>query len=248
MELPRAQADKEFGFDLYQGGAPKGGDVRILKIGEHDVQACGGTHHDEPAKIGSIRIIRSSAVQDGVERLTIVAGAAALEHSRHQAELLSEASEVFGIDENDLPRTVSRFFEEWKTQRKRIESLEAEVTRLKTDGDGNAATEVDGIRYVFLEVDGGNKQMVAMVGELTRDSDKPTVAVIGSKDGGGKLLVAITENSIASQKHDANVILKAISHHIQGGGGGRPTFAQGGGSKPDGIEAALEQARQDLLN
>ena len=119
---------------------------------------------------------------------------------------------------------------------------------MKTDGDGNAATEVDGIRYVFLEVDGGNKQMVAMVGELTRDSDKPTVAVIGSKDGGGKLLVAITENSIASQKHDANVILKAISHHIQGGGGGRPTFAQGGGSKPDGIEAALEQARQDLLN
>ena len=248
MELPRAQADKEFGFDLYQGGAPKGGDVRILKIGEHDVQACGGTHHDEPAKIGSIRIIRSSAVQDGVERLTIVAGAAALEYSRHQAELLSQASEVFGIDENDLPRTVSRFFEEWKTQRKRIESLEAEVTRLKTDGDGNAATEVDGIRYVFLEVDGGNKQMVAMVGELTRDSDKPTVAVIGSREGGGKLLVAITENSFASQKHDANVILKAISHHIQGGGGGRPTFAQGGGSKPDGIEAALEQARQDLLN
>jgi alanyl-tRNA synthetase len=60
------------------------------------------------------------------------------------------------------------------------------------------------------------------------------------------LLVAITENTIAAERHDANVLLKAISHHITGGGGGRPTFAQGGGSKPDGIPAALEQARSEL--
>ena len=31
--------------------------------------------------------------------------------------------------------------------------------------------------------------------------------------------------------------------HIRGGGGGRPTFAQGGGSNPDGLPDALDAAK-----
>ena len=48
--LARHEADKKHGFDLYQGGAPKGNEIRVLRIADHDVQACGGTHHDEPGK------------------------------------------------------------------------------------------------------------------------------------------------------------------------------------------------------
>ena len=80
LSLNRKNADQEYGFDLYQGGAPKGNEIRILKISDHDIQACGGTHHDEPGKIGQIRVVRSNAVQDGVERLHIVAGEAAMRY------------------------------------------------------------------------------------------------------------------------------------------------------------------------
>ena len=244
LTLDRKDADRKFGFDLYQGGAPKGSDIRILRIADHDIQACGGTHHDEPGRIGQIRIVRSNAVQDGVERLHIVAGQAAMEHARNQEAILRNASDVFQVPVDELPATANRFFAEWKEQRKRIENLEAEIVRLRTSGGGDDMAEVDGVRVVIMEVDGDLKQMTKMLKELTLDNSKPTLAVLGSTEGGGKLMVATTEGTIASEKYNAVDILRGISSHINGGGGGRPTFAQGGGSNPDGLADALEAAKQ----
>ena len=240
LTLDRKDADRKFGFDLYQGGAPKGSDIRILRIADHDIQACGGTHHDEPGRIGQIRIVRSNAVQDGVERLHIVAGQAAMEHARNQEAILRNASDVFQVPVDELPATANRFFAEWKEQRKRIENLEAEIVRLRTSGGGDDMAEVDGVRVVIMEVDGDLKQMTKMLKELTLDNSKPTLAVLGSTEGGGKLMVATTEGTIASEKYNAVDILRGISSHINGGGGGRPTFAQGGGSNPDGLADALD--------
>ena len=245
-ELNRKDADIVHGFDLYQGGAPKGDTIRILQIADHDTQACGGTHHDEPGQIGSIRIVRSTAVQDGVERLHIVAGEAALAYARSQDALVREASEVFGVHGDDLPKAAARFFKEWKDQRKLIEQLESEVVRLRTSGGGNDSADVDGVRIVVMEIEGDMKSMTTMLKELTLDPSVPTVAVLGSKDGGGKLLIGITENTIASERYNAVELLRSISTHIRGGGGGRPTFAQGGGSHADGLGDALGAARQQL--
>ena len=244
LTLDRKDADRKFGFDLYQGGAPKGSDIRILRISDHDIQACGGTHHDEPGRIGQIRIVRSNAVQDGVERLHIVAGQAAMVHARGQEDILRNTSEIFQVPIEDLPSTANRFFGEWKEQRKRIEALEAEIVRLRTSGGGNDTTEVEGVRVVIMEVDGDLKQMTKMLKELTLDPAKPTLAILGSKEGGGKLMVAVTENSIASERYNSVDILRGISSHINGGGGGRPTFAQGGGSKPEGLPDAMDAAKE----
>ena len=246
LVMDRAKADEEFGFELYQGGPPKHSRIRVIRIGDHDVQACGGTHHDKTGKIGELRIIRSSQVQDGVERLHIVAGETAREHSRSQERIIAETSQVLGVSAEELPSTVSRFFEEWKTQQKKIESLEAEIVRLRTSGGKEAPVEKEGIRYVIMEVEGDMRAMMTMLGQLTRDSESPTLAVLGSREGGGMLIVACTEDSIASENHNSVEILRSISHHIKGGGGGSPTMAQGGGSNSDGIPASLDSAREFL--
>lgn len=245
-ELERKDADRKHGFDLYQGGAPKGASVRILRIADHDIQACGGTHHDEPGKIGSIRIVRSSAVQDGVERLTVVAGQAALRYARQQDALLRAASEALSVTPEDLPRAAERFFTEWKDQQKRIKRMEQEIAKLRTSGGDGGSAMVDGVRVIVQEVDADLKQLTNMLGVMTRDPEQPTVAVLGSREGGGKLLVAVTEGTVAAERYDAVTVLRAIAPHIRGGGGGRPTFAQGGGSNPDGLPAALDEARTML--
>jgi alanyl-tRNA synthetase len=244
--LNRKDADRKHGFDLYQGGAPKGNMIRVLRISDHDIQACGGTHHDELGQIGSIRLVRSAAVQDGVERLHIVAGQAALDYAREQDGILRQTGEVFGVNVADVPKTAERFFGEWKEQRKRIEALEAEIVRLRTSGGDDSSVSKDGVRIVIMESDGGLKNMSKMLKELTLDDSQPTLAILGSKEGGGKLMVATTENSVASEKYNAIEILQAIIPHISGGGGGRPTFAQGGGSRPEGLQDSFDAAKSIL--
>ena len=81
-----------------------------------------------------------------------------------------------------------------------------------------------------MESDGGLKNMSKMLKELTLDDSQPTLAILGSKEGGGKLME----------------ILQAIIPHISGGGGGRPTFAQGGGSKPEGLQDSFDAAKSML--
>jgi alanyl-tRNA synthetase len=42
--MGRDEAEKRYGFVIYQGGAVPGDVLRIVRIGDLDVQACGGTH------------------------------------------------------------------------------------------------------------------------------------------------------------------------------------------------------------
>ncbi len=41
---PRNEAESRYGFRLYQGGAVPGKDIRVVKTGDWDVEACAGTH------------------------------------------------------------------------------------------------------------------------------------------------------------------------------------------------------------
>jgi alanyl-tRNA synthetase len=175
-----------------------------------------------------------------------VAGQAALNYAREQDSILRQACEIYGVPTADLPRTSERFYKEWKDQRKRIEHLEAEIVRLRTSGGGSDSHEVDGVRIVIMEAHGDLKKMTKMLKELTLDAQKPTLAVLGSREGGGKLMIAVTENTAASERYNAVTLLREIAHHINGGGGGRPTLAQGGGSNADGLDAALDAARSSV--
>ncbi|MGC9116848.1 MAG: alanine--tRNA ligase-related protein, partial [Conexivisphaera sp.] len=94
--MPRGRAESLYGFRLYQGGAVPERELRVVKVGDFDVEACGGTHVTRTGEIGCIRILRSERIQDGVVRLEFVAGMRAVEHSMGQARALSELAGRLG--------------------------------------------------------------------------------------------------------------------------------------------------------
>jgi len=71
--MDKAEAEKEFGFHLYQGGVVPGNQLRVVNIEGIDTEACCGTHADNTAEVGWIKIIKTQRISDGIVRLYYVA-------------------------------------------------------------------------------------------------------------------------------------------------------------------------------
>ncbi|HET7324527.1 MAG TPA: alanine--tRNA ligase, partial [Halococcus sp.] len=103
----RHDAENQYGFDLYQGGIPPGEHIRLIHV-EDDVQACGGTHVARTGDIGTIKILNTERVQDGVERLSFAAGEAAIESTQRTEDSLYGAAETFDVSPEEVPETADR--------------------------------------------------------------------------------------------------------------------------------------------
>ncbi len=126
-ELERTEAEKKYGFILYQGGAIPMKKLRIIHVMDSDIEACGGIHMEYTGGIGFIKIVDTQKIQDGVVRLSYVVRDFAEEFIENKQRVLKEASEVFSVDESQLVKTCSKFFNEWKEQKKQIEKLQNQV-------------------------------------------------------------------------------------------------------------------------
>ncbi|MDY6769272.1 MAG: alanine--tRNA ligase-related protein, partial [Candidatus Nanohaloarchaea archaeon] len=138
--LPRNEAEEQYGFRLYQGGAVPGNELRVVDIEDWDAEACGGTHVNSTGEIGRIIVTGSTKVQDGTIRIEYVAGDAAEEYEREREQVEEQVSEyietdrslidvadIFSVEVEQLPRVVERFVEEWEERKDEIERLSERV-------------------------------------------------------------------------------------------------------------------------
>lgn len=126
-ELDRTEAEQKYGFTLYQGGAIPMKTLRVVKVMDSDIEACGGIHMLSTGGIGLIKIVDSQKIQDGVVRLKFVVHDYALEYTQEKQLILEELKELYSVDESSLIRTSEKFFNEWKSQKKEIDKLKDQL-------------------------------------------------------------------------------------------------------------------------
>ncbi len=233
----RNEAEAEHGFDLYQGGIPPGEHIRLITIGQ-DVQACGGTHVRRTGDIGAIKVLSTERVQDGIERLTFAAGAAAIEATQQTEEYLREAASILDVDPDAVPATAERFFEAWKDRGKEIETLQEELAELRSEA-GAETVEIGDVEAVVRRLDADADELRATANAIVADG---RVAVLGSGSDGAQFVVAVPDGVPVN----AGEVVSTLAERVGGGGGGPSDFAQGGGPETDALEEALEDAPRVL--
>lgn len=236
--LTRDEAEKTYGFTLYQGGVVPGADIRVVKIPGIDVQACAGTHVPRTGAVGTIKINKTERVQDGVERIDFSAGLAAVDSIQNDNKILRESSGVFKVTNEQLAKTCQRFFNEWKAQKNEIKKLQGEIANLKRGSLSDDIIEINGLKIIKQIIDADIKELVKIATDFT-DNGEADIVLIGNN--GGKIVGAASKLAI-DNGIQVNAIIKESAQILGGGGGGRPTLAQGAGPKSDKISDALDSA------
>jgi alanyl-tRNA synthetase len=121
--LPRTEAEKKYGFRIYQGGVVPEDKLRIVSIGNIDHEACGGLHCKNTGEVETILILKTKRIQDGVVRIEFTAGAVALKTLKEKEVLLKEAAKLLKVKEENVPEAVKNLFETWKEKRKDLKRL-----------------------------------------------------------------------------------------------------------------------------
>ncbi|MBM4248349.1 MAG: alanine--tRNA ligase [Euryarchaeota archaeon] len=233
--LPREEAERRYGMSLYQGGAPAGPVIRVVRVGDFDSEACGGTHTRTSGEAGLIKITRAERIQDGVVRLEYSASVAALATiQRLERQLLESASEL-SVQPDQLPRTVRRFFEEWKGLKKEVAALRERAARELSGRLRAGAERVAGYALVAAaeEIDAELARQVS----ATLSSEPATVCLVGSAVSGGLML-----SFGKDVKADIGEAARAIAGAVGGSGGGKGRFAQIGGVPPEKVAEAVGKA------
>ena len=243
--MDRTNAEKKYGFRLYQGGVVPGANIRTVKIDSIDVQACAGTHVKQTGDIGMIKLSRTERIQDGVERIEFSAGEAAIKTVQITDDYLKESSNVFKVTAEQLPKTCNRFFNEWKSYKNEIGRLKEEIASLKVGALTDHTLKIGDLMVLSQLVEADRDELVKIATDLTENEDSIDVVIVGNNNGN---IVGASSKNAEGIGVKVNEIIKDSAKILGGGGGGRPNLAQGAGPNTNKIEDALEFALSQIKN
>ena len=239
--MPRNEAEAQYGFRLYQGGAVPGKEIRVVEIKGWDVEACGGTHLRNTSELGLVKILSTERVQDGVERLIFAAGPHALTEVQRRERTLLDVAEMLGAPLEKVREAASNTVETVKRLRHELEDLRQVASRKRAEALLDAAAYVEGVKLVIYS-DRVGADFLIEVGNALANMATDFLAVMFSETE-VRVVVKAGEGAVARGIH-AGRLASEVARSIGGGGGGDPDFGQGGGGNPEKFKEAAEVIRE----
>jgi len=210
--------------------------VRVLKIGDFSVELCGGTHVARAGDIGMFKITSESGVASGIRRIEAVTGKGALWVRRN----LRSLDAVAGVLRSTRDEAAAKA-EQLVKRNRDLEKQLREAQQQLLGSSGSAAhevTEIGGIKVLAMRMDGADARALREAVDRYKDKLESAVVVIGSVDDGKvRLAAGVTRNN--TDRIRAGDVIQPVAARVGGKGGGRPDFAQAGGSDAAGLDAAL---------
>jgi alanyl-tRNA synthetase len=246
--LPYKQAIAEGAIALFE--EKYGEEVRMLEIGEPAIskELCGGTHVSSAGEIGTFLITSESSIGTGLHRIEAVTGrkAESLIESRLTA-LQSVAKEVEGSLE-EVPSKVKALISELEAERKRVLSLERELSRRIAEDLPGQAEQVSGVTVLAAKVPPLTMPILREMGDILRDRLKSAIVVLATVyNGKPNFLAMVTPDLIAKGFH-AGDIINQVAKVTGGGGGGKAAMAQAGGKDAAKIDEALKLVKSVIAS
>ena len=215
-----------------------GDEVRVMQFGDVSTELCGGTHARATGDIGMLKVTGEQGIAAGIRRIEAQTGLGALRHVREQEGRLREISELLKTPEAELPARVGKLLDERKAAQKEIDSLKGAQRGAEAGQMLGDARAIDGGKVLAIRVEDVDGKALRTMADDLRQRLGDGIVFIAS-EAGPKVLLAVGVTKKLSESHKAGDLIKELAPIVGGKGGGRPDFAQSGGSDASKIDDAI---------
>lgn len=200
--------------------------VRVLSMGgDFSIELCGGTHAKRTGDIGLLKITSEGGVAAGIRRVEAVTGPVALDYFADQKAQFEQKLQ----DQQAKNRQLE----------KELEQMKAKLAAAKGADLISNAVEVSGVKVLAAQLEGVEpKALRDTIDQLKNKLGSGVVVLATVADDKIALAAGVTKDLTGQVR--AGDLIKELTAKLGGKGGGRPDFAQGGGTDQAALPATLE--------
>jgi alanyl-tRNA synthetase len=215
------------------------GKLRVVDISDFDATACGGTHVAHTGEIGLIKVLKTERRAD-TTRVEFRCGGRAFHDYQQKHAILNDVATELTTGYDQVPAIVAKLRDENKAQSRELRTLRAMVLDHEAETLWQNADREAGYTLIVQAFDDRD------VGEVRNLIQKliahPKTVVLCGIPGEKALLIVARSDDLPYDMVD--VLMNGLAVWGIERGGGRPSFAQGGGVKANlpQVESALQAA------
>ena len=215
----------------------RGGKIRVVRIGELECVACGGTHCSNSAEVGMLKIVGLEKLR-GHPLVKFLVAERAFEDYRSRFEVTSQLAQSLTCHHQDLPDKFAVLAAESKTIRRQLTDLYKELLPRRAEVMA-AKARLESKKLVCSRSDLPDARLTGQLAPLVADEINGVALLVHDT----RLFVACAQGS----RFDAGELAKQLSERFSLKGGGNGRLAQLGGVEADKlaeIEAFLNTVMQ----
>jgi alanyl-tRNA synthetase len=247
-EMPLAEAKALGAMALF--GEKYGDRVRMVDIGgPWSRELCAGTHVSTSAEIGMINLVSEASVGSTNRRVESLVGLDAFKDLAAERAIVSQLTANLKTPREQLPERINDLVQNLKSAEKKIAAYEARALTDRVPGLVASASTVGSITVVAENLGSLNSaDDLRMLVTATRErlGSNPSVVALAAVVSGKPVVIVATNAGSRDAGARAGALAKQVAGILGGGGGGKDDLAQGGGTNPDAIPAALDAVRAAL--
>jgi alanyl-tRNA synthetase len=238
-----SQADARAMGAMALFGEKYGEKVRVVSVGDWAHELCGGTHAQRSGQLGVVTFLSEGSIGAGVRRVEALVGADAYSFLAKEHLLVTRLTELTKAPADQLLDRVTATITALKDAERDLAKVRSAQLTTNLSGIIGEGKDIGPVRFWAFAAPTGtsaNDLRELVVQARSRQRDEIPAVLVGTAIEEGKVsLVAGANQKAIDLGVDANSLLKSALPSIDGRGGGKPDFAQGGGTRVDGVDAAF---------
>lgn len=219
-------------------------EIRIVKIGDLDTNACCGCHPEYTGELKLLKIKRTEKSRNAT-RVEFLAGTRAIEYVLKRDNVMSKICKHLSCNEENIEKCILNIENNLDDIIHQRNILEEELLNYKIDKllkNSNKIGNIEIIKHIFKDKDA--KYLNKIVKKLT---EKKNIIIMLFNATTDKVNVVFAYNK-GMEGPDLNKIFQENINILDGKGGGNKYLTQGAGKNNNRLDEFIEKSYKSILN